>query len=441
MFNRSNSESGNIAIVAALSMAVLLTMAAFVIDAGYLYGEKNKYQNGVEAAAMAGAVSLCDADPEGVAKQAAINNGLPADSITVQVGFYDEKDLYGDFPEYRDFVVEGENGYPEDEFNNAVMVKLDKDVDTLMGGFVGKNEVTVGAAAVAYLVRYGMLALGEEEGDGIEVNNTFHPGEPVFKNGDIHANGDIFFHNNAPDIDVDTVTVTAHGTVTGYDSGISGANILELPPVDVYLDKLYAKADRILSESDFTSTSWDEPPEEDGNYYVRTGSRYMFGPHPGDHGGAIYYFEFTNSNSRLEPANRFEDNDRITNLVIATNRSVRFRPSNHSALHLWGGDGHTVMIIAKGDIDLGKSAFFYSDSYCNFEGAVFWAGNDIYYRTGSGHDFHGSSPGTRWLRMVADGKISIPGRTTGGNRLQFDFLFAPPCPPNIVKLGRLKKAE
>lgn len=285
-----------------------------------------------------------------------------------------------------------------------------------------------------------MLALGEDDGDGIKVGDTstaFVAGEPVFKNGAIHANGDINFSNNAPDIDADTVTVTAHGTVSGYDLGISGANILELPPVDVYLDKLYAKADRILDESDFTSTSWEL--KADGNYYRRTGSRYMFGPHPGDHGGAIYYFEFTNSNSRLEPANRFDDYDRITNLVIATNRSVRFRPSNHSALHLWGGDGHTVNIIAKGDIDLGSNDMFYSDSYCNFEGAVFWAGNDIYYRTGSGHDFHGPSPGTRWLRMVADGKISIPGKTTS-HPLQFDFLFAPPCPPIKVHLGTLEPA-
>ena len=307
-----------------------------------------------------------------------------------------------------------------------------------MGGFLGKDEVTVGASAVSYLARYGMLALGENDGDGIEVSDTFDEGEPVFRNGTIHANGDIFFHNNAPDIDADTVTVIAHGTITGYDPGVSGANMLGLPPVDVYLDKLYTKADRILDESDFTSTQWEL--KADGNYYRRTGSRYMFGPHPGDHGGAIYYFEFTNSNSRLEPANRFDEHDRITNLVIATNRSVRFRPSNHVGLHLWGGDGHTVNIIANGDIDLGSSVMFYSDSFCNFEGAVFWAGNDIYYRTGSGHDFHGPSPGTRWLRMIADGRISIPGRSTGGNPLQFDFLFATPCPPNIVKLGRLEKA-
>ena len=112
IFKFDYSQSGSVAIVVALSMIVLLTMFAFVIDAGYLYGEKNQYQNGVEAAAMAGAVSLCNDDPEGVVRQVAIDNGLPAGSLVVKVGFYDEKDIYENFPVYGDFVEEGEYRYP-----------------------------------------------------------------------------------------------------------------------------------------------------------------------------------------------------------------------------------------------------------------------------------------------------------------------------------------
>ena len=82
IFKFDHSQSGSVAVVVALSMIVLLAMFAFVIDTGYLYGEKNQYQNGVEAAAMAGAVSLCDGDPAGVARQVAIDNGLPAGPIT-----------------------------------------------------------------------------------------------------------------------------------------------------------------------------------------------------------------------------------------------------------------------------------------------------------------------------------------------------------------------
>ena len=43
IFRFNHSQSGSVAIVVALSMIVLLTMFAFVIDTGYLYGQKNKF--------------------------------------------------------------------------------------------------------------------------------------------------------------------------------------------------------------------------------------------------------------------------------------------------------------------------------------------------------------------------------------------------------------
>ena len=88
IFKFDHPQAGSVALIVALSMIVVLTIFAFVIDTGYLYGGKKQYQNGVEEAAMAGAVSLCDEDSEGVARQVASENGLPADSssITVQVG-------------------------------------------------------------------------------------------------------------------------------------------------------------------------------------------------------------------------------------------------------------------------------------------------------------------------------------------------------------------
>jgi len=43
IFKFDHSQSGSVAVVVALSMIVLLTMFAFVIDTGYLYGEKNKF--------------------------------------------------------------------------------------------------------------------------------------------------------------------------------------------------------------------------------------------------------------------------------------------------------------------------------------------------------------------------------------------------------------
>jgi len=97
------------------------------------------------------------------------------------------------------------------------------------------------------------------------------------------------------------------------------------------------------------------------------------------------------------------------------------------------------LIVAKGDINLGYPTYFYSDSYCDFEGTVFWAGNNIYYRGGSGHTVHGT--GIRLLRMIAGRKIVLidNGAAWAPNPpLQFDFKFGPPCPPCIVKLGRVR---
>jgi len=424
-----NKERGSVVIIISFFIVIFITILGFIVNVGYLSATKNIYENAAEAAAMAGAARLCDGDDivKAVAKQIAKENGVDPDHVTVHLGFYDV--------ENEQFYPEG--SIPEGEYKNAVKVSIQSTENTILGSFLGKEQTQVRAVAVAYLVRYGMLALGEEEGDGIVVgqrSTSFWNGEPIFKNGDIHANGDIIFRNNAPDIDEDTVTVTAHGTVTGYDLGISDADIVKLPPIDVYLDRLREKATKILSESDFPlSTNWEQG--EDGNYYRHLSSRYFFAPHPGDHGGAIYYFEFSNENSKLELANHFGNNARITNLIIATNRSVYFEPSQHSGSQSWGGNGHTVLIVAKGDIDLGSWPMFYSDSYCHFEGTIFWAGNNIYYLTGAGHDVHAT--GIRLLRMIAGRKIIIVGETTVFP-LQFDFKFGPPCPPFIVKLGRVR---
>ncbi len=62
---------GNIAIIVAISLTILIGMLAVVIDGGYLYASKNKWQNGVEAAAMAGTLAMCDNDFEAVARQIA----------------------------------------------------------------------------------------------------------------------------------------------------------------------------------------------------------------------------------------------------------------------------------------------------------------------------------------------------------------------------------
>ena len=437
------SQQGSVAVVVAFSLVALLMVFAFVLNAGYLYGEKNKYQNGVEAAAMAGAVNLCDGDSDwvkGVARQVAIDNGLPMEAVEVKVGFYDERDLYGNFPVYKDFVWEEGAGYPEDEFNNAVMVKLDVTEETLMGGFVGKDEVTVGAAAVAYLQRYGMLALGEEDGDGIFILNSYKilkNGQPQLENGNIHANGDIIFNNGNPGINPADVTVSACGTVSGYDEGISNAAPVHIAPVHVYLEKLYGMATAIFTTSDFPLVprepdTCDTIENEYGLYATCfpgvTGIiKRQFFPKPIDHEGGIYYFDLDDQSSFEVHINQGTD---TTNMTVASNQSIKLIAGEDAGGHAHcGNPGNEVRIISKKDITI------FSDSSMHFRGTVVWAGNKVIYWLGASHVFLGSQS----IRMIADRSIEMDTRSWAPFMVEreFNFNFGPPCPPFIVRFGVL----
>ncbi len=66
---RLHSDSGQTLIWFALSLVVLLGIAALAIDVGRLYGERRRMQNAADAAALAGAHELCQgrSDAEAVA--------------------------------------------------------------------------------------------------------------------------------------------------------------------------------------------------------------------------------------------------------------------------------------------------------------------------------------------------------------------------------------
>ena len=61
---RLHSDSGQTLIWFALSLVVLLGIAALAIDVGRLYGERRRMQNAADAAALAGAHELCQGRPD-----------------------------------------------------------------------------------------------------------------------------------------------------------------------------------------------------------------------------------------------------------------------------------------------------------------------------------------------------------------------------------------
>ncbi len=437
-FNFDYSQSGGVAVVVALSMILLITMFAFVIDTGYLYGEKNKYQNGVEAAAMAGAVSLCDGDSDwviSVAKQVAKDNGLPAGSIGVTVGFYDEKDIYPDF-----HFVEEEEARNLGEFNNAVMLKLNATEELLMGGFMDKDEVVVRSAAVAYLVRYGMLALGEEENNGIETSAWYkhwQEGYPQFKDmGFMHSNSNIGFTkgNAYATLTGDTI-LTASGNITvpdGFEGSIvEGAEQVSIPPVD--WEKLEAKANnngQVITENGFPGSSGCTE-DDNRNQLCKDGNNFLFRLNRDieDHEGRTYYFK--GLGNLIVRGKAIEGPTYAYNLTIAAECDIRFRWSERFVLQLGGEGKKTVYIYSNGDI--GQPHF---NEKTRFDGVVLRAEKNLYLK----FSLYDADPEYIYrARGIAGGKIEFGGTYMSPEpaAIVWDGLFGPPCPPAVVKLGRL----
>jgi hypothetical protein len=446
LYNLKN-RTGSIALIIALSMVLILTLFFIFIDTGYLYSEKNIYQNGVEASAMAGAASLCDEDPEALAREIAVKNGLQIESLVVRVGFYDENDEYNDFPEYKDFVWEASAAYPEGEYNNAVMVVLHATEKTLMGGFAGKDEVTIGAAAVAYVKNYGMVSLDDEKGISFQGN------APVeFQNGEIHSSGDInrtdaYSFINAP-----------LNPYSGYTREIKPMNeeileqlrteseVEEIVPSDFGAHPIFwknapyalfyqsgtpfVKPQALTDAFDPSelplkpaSVGWGLYPSADAYYIdlsvLAHGAKVFFDAQGRDDVLAIIYLK----NPNPPPAEPVQGVTFMANcpILVQGKDSFNYVDSSH-----YGDEGdRTVSIISSKAIAL-KTANVYT------HGVLFWTGGDF-----GVYGMGGSSPHlSDMARVIATGAIKVENYT---EQETWSFLFSSPCvPPFIPKLGRLE---
>ena len=427
------NSRGSVAVMVALTITTLLVFMAFVLDAGYLYSEKNRYQNAVEAAAMAGAASLCSRsheDIELVVREMALTNGLEdTDSaLEARVGFYDENDRYTDFTEYKDFI--DEDRIPENEYANAVLVVYRTASQALTGM---QPKATLSVEAVAFLRRYGLLSLGEESNDGVTFRD-FNDEYPEIANGGIHANADVEFNilgGGNPAIDADSVNVSAVGSVSGYASGISGIEPISMKPATANLDELYRQADKIITNADFPTGIGEELTDEEGNIYTRIGygNPPTFCPYIGDHGGRVYYFESDAVDVQLSNPPDPGTDAEITNLTFVSETGVTWRANTTVK---WGGENEKQVIIVAGE-DIQFGGTFHSDGHFDAMGVTLWADGDISWRTTPPYT-HSST--IRSLRMISHGLIDIQGPGWPAP-VGFNLSFAPPCPPQDVRLGRL----
>lgn len=443
-FKLLKTETGSFAVISALFMFVIIGMLALVLNLGFFYWGKNKYQNAVEAAAMAGALALCSSSYEEEAKFIALENGLSEEGLIISPGFYDEKDIYENFLKYKNFVAEGDDDYPYDEYNNAVMVTFQGEKKALLGSFLGdeEEEVTVNAGAVAYLPNYGIISLSDNAGSEINVD-FYRDNFPEFEKCDIHSNNNVRFKTDPTLTDSD---VTATGNIFGC-SACSDDYVKKIKMKPVDWDRLKQRADEtggVFTWRDFEGYSATNPNFVNGNilFQVGTNNRLVFHPKEGDHGGVVYYFDSTGSPS--EPVslyiswNRSQVNS-MTNFTLASEFILAHgsgstgQNSGLFAGPLGGENKDMVFIYCKEDIAFNGKI---SDK---LKGVSFLTEGDFTLNLGS------INPDKDYFlkfRLIAGGKIKITrGMSSNPFRqpdiFNFSTNFSSPCPAIGIKLGTL----
>ncbi len=450
------NQSGSAAVATALCMTVLVVVLGFVLDTGYLYSEKNRRQNAVEAAAMAGAIDLCGKDPAGTVRRIAAANGIEGANdetvLTVEIGFYDEHDTYAEsFSTFRDFeadplpetsaneAVERPGG--TFQYNNAVRVHLNQPVQRLTGGLTGDGSVPMQTAAVAFLARYDIIA-GEE---GLTVNPGFANGYPQFQATTIHANGDLTFSGR--ETFVEEAPITATGQVSGCNAPHrAGVAEVELKPLDHVMEELRDKAEREGTLIDMSAwpadDTWHEAPF---GHRMRRSSAPMASIEldNGDHGGAVYFFAAGEGSEAIQTV-YFSHHDLSSNAPraarnfnLATDASqLNFQLSMplFPSITLGGEGEEAASFYASGEILF--NPFYNSWSPFNYlcEGVFFRSSvfRHRWYRRG------GAELKAQKMRIIAD-EIIYQGSQNADPL--FDALYGPPCPPRFVRLGRLEATD
>ena len=464
------STEGAVAVMVALTITALLVFMAFVLDAGYLYSEKNRYQNAVEAAALAGAVSLCDRDGNDIktlVREVAGANGIPLEKgeLWVRFGYYDEMDRYADFSEYNDFA--DEESMPAGEYVNAVHVAYRSAPSSL----TGMNQGTpVSSTAVAYLQRIDFASL-DADGEIQLGHDSIWNGVTFLSNGDIKypqsasAGGAAY---NLPEFNdcqllavgqvmscpVDVVPFGLFsermeiqwgtGTVQSGSGIWSGVDPLtDIRPVDNdYLDQWRQRADIVYTL---------DQAGEDNVFFYSDGNDYFIDP-AGVHG--IIFFDSgdaTNAvlqvgpnNDQANTASHTPNGYSIADVTLVATCSIEL--INYQIvsaggglspmLHVGGVNENQTLFVSARDIKVSPA----TSGRIDFDGAVFRTGGDFiqYYGGGSGDQI-------QKIRVIADGNVigepySRYIGSQGVNSLEVDSRFGPPCPPVMPQLGRLEPA-
>ncbi len=474
-FRPGRNQHGGVAIVVALCMGLLLTLLSLVLDSGYLYSEKSRLENAVDASALAGVYDLDSGTPSVAAGYVAAANGLSQEATCFQVatGYYDTDNQYADFVPYKDFIAVDDPGYP-DEFVNAVRVTYNQDTDGLTG-LQGNRQVK--AVSVAYLKRYGLISL--DEAGEIQIGP-----DSAWQNGAVYAAGDIKLSNNgacsggwfgggasyqAPDFDDVTfyaggrifdcpIICGASGEATGVDwstgslsnhpNAMSETARISLRPCDKdYVDSLKSTADTV-----YTPNS----AGQDAVFYgaglsVGRERQYFFDLTRARTGREVIFFDAEPDKDAypvcvaIIPAAATDSDTVIANVTFITNANVYIanNPVNspQGRLHYGTpGDAQFILITA-GSVNVLVNSV-------KISAMVVRCGGDFHFawRTAAVTGDHG-------FRVIADKSIYTfggtedpdwditPLSTLGRFSGSVDFAFGPPCPPTIARFGVVSEVQ
>jgi hypothetical protein len=452
-----NEDAGSVVVAVALVSTLLLGIMGFAMDTGYLYMKKNQYRNAVEAAARAGAGALCGSDPEAAARRVAAENGVPdADDegvLKVFPGYYDENNVYSEsFSFYMDFETDPNPETVQNEavpkvngdccqYNNAVMVMLERSEPLLVGGLHDRTSpAVVRAAAVAYLKRYDIIAGAE----GLTVDPVFPEDYPHFHDTTIHANGDIGFQG-AENFTGDG-RVTATGEIVNCTAHCTeGVPEIDLKPLEMEMDALRERAQNEGTWID--AANWakgDAWRAASFGRFKREGERSArIALASGDHGGAVYFLSAKSEDDQTAGVESIalvedpDDPDRAAwNFTLATDAPfLKFQLAGalRDSIEL-GGEGEDVSrFYVDGQILF--NPLYASGFGFNFDcRGVFFRCRQFQHRWYRRPDWEAEQK----MRIIAD-EVTYKG-FNNPNPL-FDGLFGPPCPPAFIGMGRLLPAE
>ncbi len=475
--HKINNQQGNIVIITAVSLTVFLGILALVADGGYLMMRKNKYQNSVEAAALAAAMNICDSSYDDVARLVASENQIPYDSekLTVRIGFYDLDDTYDDFTGYKDFIADSDTDTVYNEalsdpsndqyvYNNAVMVSLKTEVPAFFSGILAQESATVSASAVSVASNAGLFSYDDDPvTGGIIIDNLYSCYINFNNTGIIHSNTEIEFSSTGSTAITGGTRATAAGDISHCpveDACSSGEEELypsqDLDDIMAELKDEAGGQNRIIPMTDASFPSYTESSmeggryDDDGNfyysYYYLGADNYIFCPHDGNHSGAVYYFEGANPhNGRLGisgPPRVGSASTHAKNFVIAAEEDLAFNGCARGELYLGGHVEDMVSIYTTGNVGgpIARPRYYGSIGEHRFYGVFFRVGGYFGIRINGGDTEPAESDKFRInIRVNAQGKIKLADSNltpTGPWYVKSDF--GPPCSPVKVILGKLE---